>query len=127
MLVFDLNGGVVARGVPFGEFSEARGWSPTADVFAYASGEPPYRIAELRLLDVSTGEDRLLASTANVGRQTIGSMAWSPSGRWVAFVAVTATGDGFFVSEIQVLDTTGIELPRIFEADGLPELVDWEP
>lgn len=59
VLAFDLNGRVVAGGVPFGEFSRARGWSPTADVFAYAAGEPPYQIDEARLLDVSTGEDRL--------------------------------------------------------------------
>jgi hypothetical protein len=125
VLVFDLNGSVVARGVPFGEFSEARGWSPTADVFGYASGEPPYRIVDARLLDVSTGEDRILIST--VGARTIQSMVWSPSGRWVAVTLITPH-EGWFVSEIRILDTTGTDPPRIFETSAaLPELVDWSP
>jgi len=82
VLILDLGGNVVARGVPFGEFSDARGWSPSGDLFAYASGEPPYRIVDLHVLDVSTGEDRVIASTDDVGRGTIRSLAWSPSGRW---------------------------------------------
>lgn len=125
VLVFDLSGGVTAHGEPFGEFSEARGWSPVADVFAYASGEPPYRIIEARLLDVSTREDRLLASTSE-GKQTIQSLVWSPSGRWVA-VALVAPHDGWFVSEIQILDTTGADPARIFEATALPQLIGWGP
>lgn len=128
VLVFDLDGGVIAHGVPFGEFSDARGWSPAADVFAYASGEPPYRIVDLRLLDASTAEDRLLASTDNEAGQTIQSLAWSPSGRWVAVALVASDDRGWFVSEIQILDTTGVDPPRIFEATtAFPELVDWGP
>lgn len=122
VLVFDLDGNVVARGVPFGEFTSARGWSPVTDEFANAAGEPPYQTEEVRSLDVSTGEDRLLASIAGAGLQTIRSMAWSPSGRWVAIVALTAPG-----AEIHVLDTTGIEPPRIIEVSVYPELVDWGP
>lgn len=127
VLVFYMNGGVVARGVPFGEFSQARGWSPTADVFAYAAGEPPYQIVEVRLLDVSTGEDRLLFPTADAGKQTIHSLVWSPTGRWVAVILGTVLDRGYFVSEIQVLDTTGADPPRIFETSAFPELVDWGP
>jgi Tol biopolymer transport system component len=127
VLVFDLNGGVVARGVPLGEFSEARGWSPAADVFAYAAGEPPYQITEVRLLDVSTGEDRLLFPTADAGKQTIHSLVWSPTGRWVAVVVGTVPDGGYFISEIQVLDTAGADPPRIFETSAFPELVDWGP
>lgn len=127
VLVFDLDGSVVARGVPFHEFSEARGWSPTADVFGYASGEPPYRIVEARLLDVSTDEDRLLFPTSDSARQTIHSLVWSPSGRWIA-VVLGDVSDGWFVSEIQILDTTGADPPRIFETSAaFPELVEWGP
>jgi hypothetical protein len=89
-------------------------------VFAYAAGQPTYEIEEVRSLDVSTGEDRVLASTADVGLQTIRSMAWSPGGRWVAIVALTAPG-----AEIHVLDTTGIEPPRIIQVSVYPKLVDW--
>jgi Tol biopolymer transport system component len=127
VLVFDLTGGIVARGVPFHEFSEARGWSPTTDVFAYASGEPPYQIDEVRLLDVSTGEDRLLISTADFGGKTIQSLVWSPSGRWVAVTVVTPR-DGWFVSAIQILDATGVDPPRTLETtSAFPELVEWGP
>jgi TolB protein len=127
VLVFDLDGSVVARGVPFHEFSEARGWSPTADVFGYASGEPPYRIVEARLLDVSTDEDRLLFPAPDSARQTIHSLVWSPSGRWIAVVLGDVSA-GWFVSEIQILDTTGADPPRIFEtSEAFPELVEWGP
>lgn len=52
-------------------------------------------------------------------------MVWSPSGRWVAVTVVTPR-NGWFVSEIQVLDTTGADPPRIFEtASAFPELVGW--
>jgi Tol biopolymer transport system component len=124
VVVFDLQGNVVAHGVPFGEFSSAREWSPVADVFAYASGEPPYQIVDLRALDVSTGQDHILASTADVSLQTIRSLTWSPSGRWLAMVTIVGSG-GYFSSEIRVLDVTGVEPPRIFESAGLPELVGW--
>ena len=126
VLVFDLAGKVVAHGPPFGEFSDARAWSPVADVFAYASGEPPYRIVDLRALDVTTGVDRVIASTGNVGRETIRSLAWSPSGRWLAIVTITAS-DGYFSSVIRVLDTTGTEPPRGFRSEAIPDLVGWGP
>jgi hypothetical protein len=94
-------------------------------VFAYAAGEPPYRIVEVRLLDVSAGEDQLLLSTESVGEQTIHGVAWSPSGRWVA-VVLGEVIDGVFVSEIQVLDTTGVDPPRTFgTTSAVPERVDW--
>jgi len=124
VLAFDLNGAVVALGEPFGEFSTARAWSPAADVFAYASGEPPYRIVEARLLDAKTSEDRLLIPAE--GDRTIQSLVWSPSGRWVAAVLV-APDQGWFVSEIQIFDTTGVDPPRTFRSEGLAEVVDWGP
>jgi len=122
VLAFDLNGAVVARGVPFGEYSDARGWSPAADAFAYASGEPPYRIVDARVLDAETHEDRSLISAD--GDRTIQSLAWSPSGRWVAVVLV-GPDQGWFVSEIRIVDTTGVDPPMTFRSKGLPQLVDW--
>jgi dipeptidyl aminopeptidase/acylaminoacyl peptidase len=126
VLIFDTRGNIVARGVPFGEFSDARGWSPSGDLFAYASGEPPYRIVDLHVLDVSTGEDRVVASTDNVGRGTIRSLAWSPSGRWLAVVSIVGSG-GYYGSQIRVLDLTGGEPPRIFESASILDLVGWGP
>ncbi len=125
VLVFDLSGSVVAQGIPFREFSEARGWSPAADVFAYASGEPPYRIVDARLLDATTGEERLLVSTANEDR-TISSLARSPSGRWLAVSLDTYSGWSY-TSEIRIIDMTGMEPPRTFRSQTLVELVDWGP
>lgn len=124
--IFDPSGNIVARGVPFGEFSDARGWSPSGDLFAYASGEPPYRIVDVHVLDVSAGEDRVVASTDNVGRGTIRSLAWSPSGRWLAVVSIVGSG-GYYGSQIRVLDLTGGELPRIFESASILDLVGWGP
>jgi WD40 repeat protein len=126
VMVFDLDGNVVARGTPFDEFSDARAWSPVADMFAYASGEPPYRIVELRVLDVATGEDRALASTDDVGRETIRSLGWSPSGHWLAIGTIVGSG-GYFSSKIHVLDVTGNEPPRIFRSEAIPEIVGWGP
>lgn len=126
VLILDLGGNVVARGVSFGEFSDARGWSPSDDLFAYASGEPPYRIVDLHVLDVSTGEDRVVASTDNVGRGTIRSLAWSPSGRWLAVVSIVGSG-GYYGSQIRVLDLTDVEPPRIFESASILDLVGWGP
>jgi Tol biopolymer transport system component len=117
VLVFDLSGRVVARGLPFREFSEARGWSPTDDLYAYASGEPPYRIVDAWLLDATTGNPRLLEPTV-LGERTIGSLAWSPSGRWVALTL------GY---EVLIIDTTGADSPRSFRALSPLELVDWGP
>jgi hypothetical protein len=120
VLVFDLNGEVVARGTPFHEFSVARDWSPTGDAFAYAAGEPPYRIDEARLLEPATGRERVFISTAEDPPQMIQGLLWSPSGRWLA-VSV-------YPSEIRIIDVTGAEPPRVFRSplDDALELVSWE-
>jgi len=90
VLVFDTAGGnLVARGKPGGEFWNARGWSPTSDVFAYGSGAGQYRIVEVRTLDPASGEDVAVFSAEAVGRGTLRDLAWSPSGRWIAVVAET--------------------------------------
>jgi hypothetical protein len=60
VLEFDTDGNLVARGKPMGEYSDARGWSPATDVFAYGWGGAPYDIVEARVLDPATGEDQAI-------------------------------------------------------------------
>lgn len=121
LLVFDLEGNVVASGQPGGEFLRERGWSPTADVIAYARGrEPPYQVIEARVLDPTSGEDRLILSTIDTPSQKVFDLAWSPSGRWLAVLLTQP-------SEIRVLDVTGDGAVATHQATGVIDLIGWAP
>ena len=79
-VVFDLEGNFVAMGRPSHEAPTESAWSPIEDVLAYTRGDPPYQIDEVYVLDPETGEDRPVLSR----RAHVHSLAWSPSGRWLA-------------------------------------------
>jgi hypothetical protein len=49
-IVFHADGKLAAVGRKSGEFSQALGWSPAEDLFAYTRGDPPH-FTEIRLLD----------------------------------------------------------------------------
>jgi WD40 repeat protein len=123
VLVFDTDGNLVARGKPMGEYSDARSWAPTTDVFAYGWGGAPYDIVEARVLDPATGEDQAIFSTEDVARGTVRDLAWSPGGRWVVIVTVTAE-EGTDALRISFVDSATLES---FGAIEFPDvrLVDW--
>jgi Tol biopolymer transport system component len=108
VLVFDLAGHLVAHGEVSTEFSQTRDWAPTTDVFAYARGVPPYRIVEVREVDVTTGEDRSLLSTQETSEETVQGLAWSPSGTFLALVTVEPAGSGF-VWRLRILEASTLE------------------
>lgn len=122
VLVFDTDGNLVARGRLGGEYSNARGWSPTADVFTYGWGGGSYEIVEARVLDPVSSEDQAVFSTEDVARGTVRGLAWSPSGRWMAVVTVTATESTYslrisFVDAASLQTVGAIDFPDVTLAD----------
>jgi hypothetical protein len=122
--VFDLEGNFVAMGRPSREAPTESAWSPIDDVLAYTRGDPPYQIDEVYLLDPETGDDRRLLLTP--GLTVARSLAWSPSGRWLA---VGLWGPARRL--VRVLDVTDETPFRDLELapgdDSAPELPGWSP
>jgi WD40 repeat protein len=83
-VVFTPRGRFVAMGHPSTDFPESLAWSPAADTLAYAQGSTPYRITELRVLDLASGQDRLVSGSNDRDARIIRSVAWSPFGGWLA-------------------------------------------
>jgi len=123
VLVFDTDGSLVARGKPMNEYSDARGWSLAADVFAYGWGGAPYDIVQARAIDLATGEDQAIFSIEDVGRETVRDLAWSPSGRWVVVVTVTA-GESTYALRVSFVDSATLETVGGFEFQDVT-LADW--
>lgn len=119
-VVFRADGRLAAVGRTSREFTEALGWSPTEDLFAYVRGDPPYFTA-IRLLDPETDEDRRLISAR--GYPYITGLAWSPSGRWLAVLRWRSS----FEQRIEVIDVRGGQAPVTTSRADSPVLVDWAP
>ncbi len=68
----------------------ALGWSPTENVLAFISGSPESRsfFGALELLDLDTGERRLLTS------ETVLAFFWSPDGRSIAYISLRTRQEG---------------------------------
>lgn len=125
VFVFDAAGHLVAGGKPMGEYSDARAWSPTADVFAYGWGGAPYEIVEARALDPASGQDTAVFSTQDVARGTVRELAWSPSGRWLVVVAVTAKEHAYSTTA-SFIDATTRETVGALDFPDMT-LTDWGP
>jgi hypothetical protein len=123
VLVFDAEGNLVAQGKPMGEYSDARGWSPTLDVFAYGWGGAPYEIVEARTLDPASAEDVAVFSTGDIARGTVRELAWSPSGRWLGVAAITAK-EGTYALMLSFVDPTTLETVGAIEFLDV-SLTDW--
>lgn len=119
-VVFHADGRLAATGRHSREFTEALGWSPTEDVFAYARGDPP-DFSEIRLLDPEAGEDRRLIAAR--GYPYITELAWSPSGRWLAILHWQSS----FKQRIEVIDVRGGRPLITSDRGDSPVLVDWGP
>jgi WD40 repeat protein len=133
MIVVDGDGDLVAMGHPSREFPGFDGfaWSPARDVLAYALGEPPYAITDLRLLDPATGDDRLLLSTGQ-GEEApiISGVAWSPSGRWLAVAVSERVPGPKFPMTVRILDVSegGPSTKITVDSGGTSDpLVGWAP
>ncbi|MGH2819995.1 MAG: TolB family protein [Actinomycetota bacterium] len=101
VLVFDTGGNLIAQGKPMGEYSDARGWSPSADVFAYGWGGAPYDIVPCRRgerspsrqpdripddparADIDPEEHQLVVGTAHGHPGRTLSYGWRKDGRWI--------------------------------------------
>lgn len=122
-VIFHADGRLAMVGRRSRGFSEALGWSPTEDVFAYARGDSPYRITEIRLLDPVAGEVRRITSAAGRRYPFINELAWSPSGRWLAVLRWRSD----FKQAIEVIDVRdGRSVITDDRADS-PVLIDWGP
>jgi len=119
-VVFRADGRLTTVGRRSPEFSEALGWSPAEDLFAFARGDPPY-FTEIRLLDPETGEDRRLVSAR--GYPYITGLVWSPSGRWLAILRWGSS----FNQRIEVIDVAGDQPTTATKRSDSPVLIDWGP
>jgi hypothetical protein len=106
-----------------GEYSDARSWSPSMDVFAYGWGGAPYEIVQARTLDPATGEDQAILSTEDVARETVRDLAWSPSGRWIVIVTVTPE-EGTHLLRVSFVDSVILETVGAIEYPVVT-LADW--
>lgn len=118
-VVFRADGRLATVGRTSRESTEALGWSPAEDLFAYARGDPPY-FTEIRLLDPETGEDRRLVSAR--GYPYITDLVWSPSGRWLATLRWRSS-----FTRIEVIDVAGGQPPSTTKRNDSPVLIDWGP
>jgi hypothetical protein len=123
VLVFDAEGNLVAQGKPMGEYSDARSWSPTLDVFAYGWGGAPYETVEARTLDPASAEDVAVFSTGDIARGTVRELAWSPSGRWLGVAAITVK-EGTYALTLSFVDSTTLETVGAIEFLDV-SLTDW--
>ncbi|MDQ3982579.1 MAG: hypothetical protein M3271_07870, partial [Actinomycetota bacterium] len=93
-VVVDREGALVALGEPNPHGSQAIAWSPAENVLAHTTGHdgigPPGVTFGVHVLDVATGDTRLLHSTNGSARPAIAGLEWSPSGRWIALDLATA-------------------------------------
>jgi Tol biopolymer transport system component len=120
-VIFHADGRLVMVGRRSRGFSEAFGWSPTEDVFAYARGKSPYRITEIRLLDPAAREVRRITSAEGRRYPFINELAWSPGGQWLAVLRWRND----FKQRIDVIDVTGNRPPITTERADSPVLIDW--
>jgi dipeptidyl aminopeptidase/acylaminoacyl peptidase len=128
-VVFTPDGIPVAFGRPSTEFPYPIAWSPTVDVLAYLQGEAPYRITEVYLLDVATGDEQHLVSSEGEPYPQVTDLSWSPSGRWLA-LALWWAEDGYLRQALRIVDTANPDTTREFEIDTedvTSPLVNWGP
>ena len=108
-----------------GSASEVR-WSPTGDRIALALAPTPliddsYMARRVRVLDVASG--RLVAEIANPGK--LGTVAWSPDGRWLAMTAGADLNDPSEGRLMVVPATGGTPTDLLPGFLGQVEDVDW--
>jgi len=72
-------------------------------------GESAWYTADLRLIDPTTGADRVIARPA----AQVGAIAASPSGRWAAFVESVCSDRDIVAGDLRLLDTTTGEVRRV--------------
>jgi WD40 repeat protein len=112
-VIVGLDGRFVAMGQPSTEFGEGFRWSPVEDLIAYTKGRAPYTTTGIFVLDADTGRDRLVRSTVGE-RAFINTLAWSPSGRWLALAGGV------------IVDVTGSSPPMEIRLSG-GDVLDWGP
>ena len=96
-------------------------WSPDGKSIAFMRGGK-----ELRIVDVATRQDRLVA-TGQLDRPPFLSeheMAWSPDGRWIAYAS---NGQGGFTNPHIVSASGGEARPISFLPDGAAGSIAWSP
>ncbi len=80
--LYDLGTGQTVYLTTTEPIDEILDWSPDGCAFAYTTGDEPYSPgARLRLINIVTGEDTVLADLPQVEPARI-DWTWSPSGRW---------------------------------------------
>ncbi len=100
----------------------APAWAPSELRIAYIRDG-----AQLRVLDIETGEDRLLA-TGLIGfgsTRPVGVPAWSPDGRWIAYMA-SPTGEFWNVHLVPV-DGSAEPRPVSFLPNTFGGALAWHP
>ena len=129
-VVLTPDGRFVALGRPSGEFPEPLAWSPVTDVLAYTRGEAPYRVTEAYLVDLATGEERVLSRGDGADPLVITRLAWAPSGRWLVFGGWLDLGEGHFQTSFRVLesaDPTSLRQFPVATGEVTNFIVDWGP
>lgn len=125
-VVVDASGEFVASGQPNPHGLQMISWSPTANLLAHSTGYngigPPDVTFGLHVLDVRTGETRLLHTTNDRRQPAILGIEWSPSGRWLAVDNALT---------LDVVDAMGRERPYTIDleqddpGDVAETLQDW--
>jgi Tol biopolymer transport system component/C-terminal processing protease CtpA/Prc len=96
-------------------------WSPDGKTIAFMRGAK-----ELRVIDVATKADRLLA-TGQLDRPPFlpdHAIAWSPDGKWIAYLS---GGQGAFQNPYIVPLNGGSAQPAAFLANAFGSNVAWSP
>lgn len=106
--------GTNIRQLTFGESARRPRWSPQGDSIVYLGG-PGGRAGSLRVVDIASGEVRVLDPSTGYG------FTWSPDGTRIAYTANAPrpTGTGGLVGSIRVVDHDGANIVELDNMDAL--------
>ena len=95
--------------------------SPGGDSIAYSTGTDGQRDARIAVMDIRSGRTRLI--TPVIPGQEAFDPSWSPSGRWIVFDTLPASGNGY----LWVVRADGQDLHRITDNAADACQPDWGP
>jgi len=118
LVLIDVASGAIRRPIYTDNGVKYPDWSPDGRVIAYnrtlRQYFEPFDSAGLHLLDLTTGEDRPLYTQAG---QYIGTGRWSPDGRYLAGIDLSA-GGGQVIARVKPDGSERVELARAGYGQG---------
>lgn len=109
--------------------AEEFSWSPYGDYLAYAhrAEDPLAMCAAIWIIDVTSSRRRMVAEAPGCEASELTELAWSPTGRHIAFVDGRDQGGVEAELDIYSADVATGELTRLTDATGVDRDPSWSP